>query len=174
MSDVKSILRARAEALAARAPEHSSIREADGLDVLEFRLAHEHYAVETRYVREVSPLRNLAKLPSAPAFIVGIVNVRGRIVPVVDLEKFFGLAEEGLTDLHRIIRVASHDLEFGLLADVSVGMRSIPKESLQPAPASSGIGGDYVKGVTAERLIVLDLARIAADPRIVVREEVEN
>jgi len=101
--------------------------------------------------------------------------VRGRILPVLDLKKFFDLPEKGLTDLHRIILVRGNDLELGLLADAITGVRSVFPESLQPSlPTLTGIRGDYLKGVTAERLVVLDLARILADPKIVVHEEVES
>ena len=145
------------------------------LEVLEFRLAQERYAIETRYVREVYPLKDLTPLPSTPPFVLGIVNVRGRILPVLDLKKFFDLPEQGLTDLHRIILVRGNDLELGLLADVIVGVRSIPVDSLQPSlPTLTGIRADYLKGVTAERLVVLDLDRILTDPKIIVHEEVES
>jgi len=63
--------------------------------------------------------------------------VRGHILPVFDLKKFFDLPENGLTDLHCIILVRGHDLEFGLLADVVVGVRSIPAESLQALAADA-------------------------------------
>ena len=172
-ADVNAILRARAQALA-RTPERA-ISEGEVLELLEFALAQEHYAIETRYVREVYPLKTLAALPSAPPFVAGIVNVRGHIVPVIDLKKFFGLPESGLTDLHRIILISGHDLEFGLLADVSVGVRRIPASSLQvPLPAVNGIGAEYIRGVTAERLIVLDGDRILTHPRIIVNEEIES
>jgi purine-binding chemotaxis protein CheW len=101
--------------------------------------------------------------------------VRGRIVPVFDLKKLFDLPDEGLTDLHRIIIVRDHNLELGLLADLSLGVRSIPLSSLQPSlPTLTDIRGDYLKGVTAERLVVLDLASLLADPRIIVNEDVEG
>ncbi len=165
------ILRARAQALAR--PPQAAMAAGALLDLLEFRLARESYAVEARYVREVYPLRELTPLPCVPAFILGIVNVRGRILPVLNLKKFFDLPEEGLTDLHRIIIVQGSDLELGLLADVTVGMRSLPVASLQPPPPTlTGIRGDYLKGVTAERLVVLDLARILSDPKIIVHDEV--
>lgn len=171
--DARQILRARARALA-RPPESAAVAEAS-LEVLEFRLAQERYALETRYVREVHPLKNLTPLPCTPPFVLGIVNVRGRILPVLDLKKIFDLPENGLTDLHRIILVSGNDLELGLLADVSVGVRSIPVDSLQASlPTLTGIGAEYLKGVTAERLVVLDMGRILADPRIIVNEEVEN
>ena len=171
--DAAQILLARARALA-RLPDDAPSAETM-LDVLEFRLAQERYAIETRYVREVYPLKDLTPLPCTPLFVLGIVNVRGRILPVLDLKRFFELPEQGLTDLHRIILLEGNDLELGLLADATVGVRSIPVESLQPSlPTLTGIRGEYLKGVTAEHLVVLDVARILADPNIIVHEEVDN
>ena len=171
--DARAILRARARALA-RPRDRAAVAEAS-LELLEFRLAQECYALETRHVREVYPLRDLTPLPCTPPFVLGIVNVRGRITPVIDIKKFFDLPDKGLTDLHRIILVRGNDLELGLLADVIVGVRTIPVDSLQPSlPTLTGIRADYLKGVTAERLVVLDLDRILADPKIIVHEEVES
>ena len=172
ITDPKEVLRARARALA-RIPERPSVAETS-LELLEFRLAQERYAVEYRHVQEVCPLEELTPLPCTPAFLLGIVNVRGRILPVVDLKRFFDLPEKGITDLHRIILVRGNGLEMGLLADAIVGVRSIPIASLQPSlPTLTGIRSDYLKGVTAECLVVLDLARILADPKIIIHEEIE-
>jgi purine-binding chemotaxis protein CheW len=172
-SDKRQILRARAKTLA-RPRESAAVSHAS-LEVLEFRLARECYAVETRHVREVHPLKDLTPLPCTPPFWLGIVNVRGRITPVIDIKKFFDLPDTGLTDLHRIILVRGNDLELGFLADITVGVRNIPVDSLQTSlPTLTGIRADYLKGVTAERLVVLDLDRILADPKIIVHEEVEN
>jgi purine-binding chemotaxis protein CheW len=103
-----------------------------------------------------------------------MVNVRGRILPVFDLKKVFDLPDKGLTDLHRIILVRGNDLELGLLADVIVGVRSIPVDRLQASPATfTGINNYYLKAVTAEQLVVLDLERILLDPKIIVNDEVE-
>jgi purine-binding chemotaxis protein CheW len=171
-TDDASILRERARKLARPAGQATT---GPALEVLEFRLASERYALETSYVREVHPLRNLTSLPCTPAFVLGVVNLRGQIVPVLDLKKFFGLAEQGLTDLHRIILVGNDDLEFGLLADISVGVHSIAMDSIQPAPPTlDGPGAEYLKGVTADRLVILDLAAILADPRILVDETPDN
>jgi purine-binding chemotaxis protein CheW len=171
--DAGQILRARARALA-RPPAHTPVADTL-LEVLEFHLAQERYAIETRYVREVCPLKDLTPLPCTPPFVLGIVNVRGRILPVLDLKQFFDLPEQGLTDLHRIILLEGHDVELGLLADATVGVRSIPADSVQPSlPTLTGIRGEYLKGVTAERLIVLDVARILGDPNIIVHEEVQT
>lgn len=167
------ILRARARALAR--PIEAAASADEWLDVLEFRLAHERYALEIRSVREVYPLKDLTRLPCAPAFVVGIVNVRGRILPVIDLKKFFDLPEQGLTDLHRIIVLEGPDLQLGLLADAAMGVQSIAAASLQSSlPTLTGIRSEYLKGVTADHLVVLDAARLLASPKIIVNEDVEN
>ncbi len=168
----RKILRDRARKLS-QSPELQIA--STSLEVLEFRLAQESYALETSYVSEVYPLKDLTPLPGTPSFMLGVVNVRGRITPVIDIKRFFELPDKGLTDLHRIILVKGNDLELGLLADSIVGVHSIAVDSLQASlPTLTGIRSDYLKGVTAERLVVLDLNRILTDPRIIVHEEVEN
>jgi purine-binding chemotaxis protein CheW len=168
----ESILRERAAALARPPPPAQTDAT---LELLEFRLASERYALETRYVENVHPLRDLTPLPCTPAFIPGLVSIRGRVLPVIDLKKFFTLPELGLTDLHRIILVRGHELEVGLLADIIVGVRTIAPASLQPAlPTLTGIRADYLRGIGDGRLVVLDLQRILTDPRIIVHEEVAS
>lgn len=168
---VEQILHERAVALARRpilppAPETL-------IELLEFRLAHERYAVETRHVREVHPLRSLTPLPCAPGFVRGIVNVRGRITAVLDIKRFFELPEAGLTDLHRVVLIQGQGIEVGLLADAIVGVHAIPLQDLQDQlPTLTGIRADFLKGITADGLVVLDAQRMLEDPRIIVEEEV--
>lgn len=170
-TDSQRILRERAQSLA-RIPSSGPAVHGT-LDLLEFRLASERYGLETRYVHEVHPLRELTPLPCTPEFMLGIVNVRGRILPVLDLKKFFQLPDQGLTDLHRIIHLRGNGLELGLLADVMVGVRRVPFDRLQPSlPTLTGIRAEYLKGVSDERLVVLDLDRLLSDPKIIVHEEV--
>lgn len=173
MKNEKSeILRARAKAFA-REPERR-VTTVAVLEVIEFGLAHERYAIEAAYVREVHPLEDLTPLPGTPPFVAGIVNVRGRILPVIDIRKFFDLPEPGITDTHKILLVHTAEMELGILADTVVGVRSIPMDAIQSSlPTLTGLREEYLKGVTAERLVILDAARILADGRIVVHEEVE-
>lgn len=167
------VLRARAKALA-REPE-SRQATAAALDVIEFGLAHERYAIEAAYVREVHPLEDLTPLPGTPPFLAGIVNVRGRILAVIDLKRFFDLPSPGITDAHKIILVYTAEMELGILADTVLGMRSIPQDTIQPSlPTLTGLREEYLKGVTAEQLVILDAARILADGKIVVHDEVET
>jgi purine-binding chemotaxis protein CheW len=169
-ADLAAILQARARALAQREEPAAG---GSAMELLEFRLARDRYAIETRHVGEVLPLVDLTPVPCTPAFIAGVVNVRGRITVVIDIHKFFGLATRGLVDLHHVILVRGGGLELGVLADAIVGVRARASEDLQPAlPASAGVPADYVLGMTAERVLVLDLPRMLADPRIIVNEEV--
>ncbi len=171
-TNAERILRERAQALAR--PAHRASTD-NRIDLLEFHLARERYAVEGRHVQEVYPLRELTPLPGTPRFLLGLVNVRGRILPVFDLRKLFDLPEQGLTDMHRIVLIRGNDMELGLLADVVIGVRAVPRASLQPSlPTLTGIRADYLLGVTDEQLVVLDLDRILADPRILIHEEVES
>lgn len=171
MTEAELILEARAKQLARAAQAPST---AASLELLEFRLAQERYAIETRFVQEVYPLREFTPLPCTPPFIRGVVNVRGRIVPVLDLKKFFALPDQGLTDLHRVILLRGQGMEVGLLADIALGVRTVLQAALQPSlPTLTGIRAEYLKGVTEEPLIVLDADRLLADPNIIVQEDVE-
>ena len=167
------ILHDRARALA-KTPEQPALADAT-LELLEFSLAQERYAIESRFVREVCALKDLTPVPCTPPFIPGIVNVRGRILPVLDLKKFFELPDKGITDLHRIILVRGNDVELGVLADAIASVRAVEAARLQPSlPTLTGIRAEYLRGVTADRLVVLDLGRVLADPKIIVHEEVES
>lgn len=163
------ILQARARALAA---EPANPDAGERVEVVEFLLAHEKYAVETRHVREVLPLENLTPLPGTAAFVSGIANVRGEIFSVIDVGKFFDLPERGLPDRHNIIVLRSESMCFGILADTIAGVRQIPLAEIQPSlPTLTGIREDYLKGVTPERTVILDAGKLLADEKIVVREE---
>jgi len=169
--EIGRILRERAHALAAEPGETQTL--AQSIEVVEFLLAHERYAVESFHVREVYPLENLTPLPCTPAFVLGIVNLRGEIVSVIDLRKFFDLAQTGLPDLNKVIVLESENMTFGILADAILGVRRIPLAGIQPAlPTLTGIREKYLKGITAERIVVLDVGKLLADEDIVVQEQV--
>ena len=111
-------------------------------------LAYERYAVETQYVSQVAMLEHLIPLPCTPAFVLGIVNLRGAILPVLDLKNFFELPVKGLTDLNKIIVLQSGKILFGILADAIVGVRHILLRDVQSSlPTLTGVRKNYLKGV---------------------------
>ena len=170
--ELHRILQVRARALA-QEPEARAASE-NYLEVLEFSLAYERYALETSLVREVCPLKELTPLPCTPPFILGIINLRWQILAVIDLKRFFNLPEKGLSDLNKVIILRRGRLEVGLLADAVAGVRASPWLEVQaPLPTLEGLSPDYLKGVTREALIILDAEKILTDPRLVIHEEVE-
>ncbi|HJV34848.1 chemotaxis protein CheW [Geomonas sp.] len=164
-----AILRERARKLAR---EPVSGGDGERLEIVEFALSEERYAVESAFIREVYPLKELTPLPCTPPFVLGIVNLRGTILSVIDLHKFFALPDQGLSDLNQVIVLEGAGMVFGLLADRIVGVRTIAAGDIQPALLTvSDPRSDYLKGVTRERLVVLDGGKMLADGRIVVHED---
>ncbi|MGZ4953631.1 MAG: chemotaxis protein CheW [Methylobacter sp.] len=165
----QGILKARALALA-QIPEQAEATES--IEVVIFMLAYETYGIETAWVREVYPLKDLTPLPCTPAFVAGIVNVRGQVISVIDIKKFFDLPEKGLTDLNKVIILSNGVMEFGILADAVVEVKTIPLNKIQSGlPTLTGIREDYLRGITAERLVILDAAKLLTDSNIIVHEE---
>lgn len=168
-ADVKAILKMRAQALAAPLPVDTETDNAT-IEILEFELAQEHYAVETRYVREACPLDNLTTLPGTPDFVKGVVNLRGEIISVVDIKRFFGLPEKGITHLNKLIVLESDAMIFAILADGLEGVRQLPLDELRTAQAaSSAINGRYIQGITRAGLAVLDAGVLLSDENIIVQ-----
>ena len=167
----KKILKARAKILS----RESEIEKAAEtyLEVVVFLLAYETYAVETSFVREIFPLKEFTPLPCTPPFVFGIINVRGQILSVIDIKKLFELPEKGLGELNKVIILHKDDMEFGILADRILGTRSIPLEDIQPSlPTLKDVRVKYLKGVTGDRVVILDVTKIMSDKKIIVHEEI--
>jgi purine-binding chemotaxis protein CheW len=161
----KDILAARARKLARRVSYDS--RAGDVLTVVEFRMAHETYAIELNRIRVIHPLKTLTVIPGVPDFIRGIINLRGEIVSVVDLKVFFDLPHDGLTRLSQVIILSSGEMEFGILTDEILGISEIPKNAVQASLATlTGIRADYLKGVTGDGRVVLDEAKLLSDEKM--------
>ncbi len=169
--EVRTLLKNRAIAMA-KEPEQKKVASTV-CDIITFTLAAETYGIESVFVREVYPLKNFTPLPGAPSFIFGIVNVRGQILPIVDLKKFFNLPEKGLAELNKIIILTNDQMEFGIMADIVNGTQAIELEDILAVPPTvSGIGEKYLKGVTKDNIMVLEAESILNDEKIIVNEQV--
>jgi purine-binding chemotaxis protein CheW len=169
--EVRTLLKIRAVALAAE-PELKT-ETLVKTEIIRFLLSEEYYGIDSAFVREVYPLKDFTPLPGVPSFILGIVNVRGKIISVIDLKKFFNLPEKGIGELNKVIILHNELMEFGVLADEVIGKEELDLEELLPVPSTiTGIGIKYLKGVTKERLIILSAENLLADKDIVVNEKV--
>jgi purine-binding chemotaxis protein CheW len=165
----KKILRERAVLLAKRPDEP---RAGESLELVEFLIGQEHYGIETSSVRETLPLKDFTPVPGVPSFVFGLINVRGQIISVIDIRRFFEMPEKGLSDLNRVIVIHDNQMEFGILVDEILSVRTVQLDELQPSlPTLTGVREEFLKGVTRERLVVLDAGKLLADKNIVVHEE---
>lgn len=168
----RSVLKSRAKVLAVEKTDESVLNKF--IEILEFRLASETYGIETAFIREVYPLKDLTTLPGTPPFVLGIVNVRGQIISVIDLKIFFNLPEKGLGELNKVIIIRNERMEFGILADIINGIRSVSLDAVQSSPVSkSEIGTDYLKGVINDHTIILDADKILKDEKIIIHQEAD-
>lgn len=166
----REVLEARARALA-RPPAPARPAGA-GVEVVFFALGTERYAVEARFVREVARVADLAPVPGLPDFVMGVANLRGEILAVMDLRRILGVPAAGLTDLARLVVLGADRPEFGILADSVSEVATLRADEILEPPASvAGVGREFLKGVTREALIVLDGAVLLRDPRLFVGAE---
>lgn len=167
-AEVLEVLAARARALAPPAvPEI-----APGEPALTFRLGAERYALPTALVREVVRPPRLARLPGAPAFLVGIGNVRGEVVDVVDLRGLLGAAPADADPAHCQLLLLGRDrTELALRVDAVLALGAVDAAALQQAPESPArVRPEYVRGMTPDGILLLDGLTLLQDPRLVVDE----
>lgn len=133
------------------------------IELLSFRLGGEEYAVLVADVREVLKSYHLTIVPNSPDYILGVMTLRGTVLPVIDLCKRFGLAQATKDEKSRIVVASSADEEAGLLVDRVTGVFRILPEEVKPVPENIEQGAEFLRGIvrTADRLyILLDLEKV--------------
>jgi purine-binding chemotaxis protein CheW len=134
--------------------------------VATFFLDREEYGVDVRQVQEIRRLTEITTVPRAPEFVRGVINLRGRILPVLDLRRKLGLGEVAAKSAARIVVVHVRQRVLGLLVDGASQVLKIPVSRVEPPPEEVvERGGDYIRGVAKldDRLIILvDLERLLA------------
>ena len=129
-----------------------------------FFLSREEYGVDVRLVQEIIRVSEITPVPRAPKSIKGVINLRGRVIPVIDLKRKLGLGDVDPGRRARIVVVKLQDRLVGLLVDAASQVLKVPVSSIDPAPdAVVEIDADYIRGVAKlpDRLIILmDLQKI--------------
>jgi purine-binding chemotaxis protein CheW len=149
-------------------PDDEKMRKAELAQFVNFRLRDEEYGVDIGSVREITRVVDISHIPESPSFIKGVTNLRGQIIPVVDLAKQFGLApQEKLPESARIVVTEVKGQTVGMIVDEVPEVLKIPEENIEPTPEliQTKIRKDYIKGVgkLENRLIVLlDLEKVLA------------
>lgn len=144
--------------------QDSKARENDTLQLVSFKLGDEEFGVDILQVQEIIRVQQITNFPNAPEFVEGVINLRGKVIPIVDLRKRFGLEEKSHSKSTRIIVVKVDEVTLGLVVDEVSEILRLPKDTVEPPPPIvAGIEADYIMGVgkLEDRLLVLlDLSKI--------------
>jgi purine-binding chemotaxis protein CheW len=129
-----------------------------------FTLAKEHYGVRIAVVESIIKLQPITAVPCSPAFVEGVTNLRGRVLPVIDLRKRFGLPADEPTKDTRIVVVEMSGTLVGMIVDAVSEVLRVPAESIEsPSPIVTTVDSAFITGIAkvGERLIILlDLEKV--------------
>lgn len=129
-----------------------------------FDLSHEHYGVDIAHVESIIKMQAITTVPHAPAFVEGVTNLRGKILPVIDLRKRFNLPVAEATKETRIVVVEMSGQTVGLVVDgVSEVLRVTPEAIEPPSPIVTTANSAFIRGIAklGERLIILlDIGKV--------------
>ncbi|HTU81861.1 MAG TPA: chemotaxis protein CheW [Candidatus Acidoferrales bacterium] len=132
--------------------------------VVAFRLGGEEYGVDIAQVQEIIRLVEITHVPRAPHFMEGVINLRGQLIPIIDLRTRFGMSRIPATKSTRIVVTEIGSKRVGIVVDSVSEVLNIPLENIEGAPEMvSGVGTEYIQGVGKmdERLIImLDLTMV--------------
>ncbi|MDU0460631.1 MAG: chemotaxis protein CheW [Geobacteraceae bacterium] len=139
------------------------------IQLVSFLLNNEEYGVEVLDVREIIRMPSITQMPNTPHYIEGIINLRGKVIPIISLRKRFGLGELENSSHTRIIIMDVDGSLTGFVVDAVSEVIRLQSSEIQPAPTiatSGGVGQEFITGVInhAERLlIIMDVERMFSD-----------
>jgi len=157
-------------------PDKASLSAATEMDnkFLQFELDGELYGVEISKVREINGLMDITAVPKTPAFMKGLINLRGKVLPVIDLRLKFGLAEYEYTDRTSVIVIDIKSIHgqvhMGIIVDTVSEVIGLSGRQIEPPPSfGTQLKSEYIKGVAKIRdrvIIILDIDLILTDEEL--------
>ena len=146
---------------------HSNAADGSLIQLVTFKIAEEEFGVDILKVQEIIRMMPITKVPNAPAFVEGVINLRGKVIPVIDMRKRFGMA---VTAHNNETRIEVMDLQgqiVGFVVDAVREVLRIKESTIEPPPAVvAGIGSEYMRGVGKledRLLILLDLDKLLTE-----------
>jgi len=134
------------------------------IQLVGFRLDNEDYAIAITKIQEIILIKPITRIPQVPDFIEGLINLRGSVIPIVNLRKRFGLLPRELDDETRIIVVNVHDKTVGCIVDAVTQVMRINRDQIQPPPLGVlAVNHQYLAGLAKldDRLmIILDIEKL--------------
>ncbi len=146
--------------------------ENDLIQLVTFQLGDELYGIDIMNVKEIQKVKEIRAIPNAPMYVEGIFNLRGVIIPVINLHKRFHIKKAELSEEDKMLSgfliISINGRMLGVYIDKVSRVMTIEKSDIQPPPQMiAGIGTEYIQGVVKEEdgyLIILDINRLF-DPK---------
>ncbi len=139
------------------------------LQLVGFKIGEEEFAVDILKVQEIIKMIMMTKVPNTPEFVKGVINLRGRIIPVIDLRRRLGLKEKETDQDSRIIVVEIEENTIGFIVDEVSEVLRIPQSIIEPPPSMVGdVNANFITAVAKlenRLLILLDLEKILVEEK---------
>lgn len=126
--------------------------------LVSFKLGNEEYAVDILKVQEINRLTEITSVPNAPSYLEGVINLRGKVIPVINLRKKFGLADKDVDSHSRVMILDIRGITTGVIVDAVSEVLRINTDTVEPPPPmAASMSADYIKGIAKleQRLIIL-------------------
>lgn len=150
----------------------------DLLQLVSFKIGNEEFGVDILNVQEINRMTQITKVPNSPDFVEGVINLRGKIIPVIDLRLRIGVAKKDADKNTRIVVVEIQEKIIGFIVDAVKEVLRIPANITEAPPELvNGIDSDFIKAVGKlddRLLILLDLERVISKEFISKHEELVN
>jgi purine-binding chemotaxis protein CheW len=138
--------------------EEQIVTGGEVLQLVTFTLGNEEYAVNILNVQEINRITEITRVPNSPDYVEGVINLRGKVIPVINLRKKFHFEDRPTDDTSRIIIMEIQGITNGLIVDSVSEVLRIPASSVEPAPPMSAeLQSQFIKGIAKleNRLIIL-------------------
>jgi purine-binding chemotaxis protein CheW len=153
-------------------------RVEEGRQHVTFSLNNEMYAIDAMHVQEIIELVNITKVPHLPEFLKGVINLRGTIIPVVDLKLKFGMTADGYKKHTCVIVTGFSGGVMGLIVDSVSDVLYIPDKSIASTPSfGTRINTDFIKGmarINDDLSIVLDVDKVLSEADVISLDEAKD
>jgi purine-binding chemotaxis protein CheW len=136
----------------------TTVIHADMLQLVTFKLAGQKYAVDILKVQEINNMKEITTIPNAPSFLEGAINLRGKVIPVLNLRKKFSFEDNPSPDTAKIVIMDVRGVIMGLVVDSVSDVLRIPRDLVEPPPpVSSNISSEFLAGIAKleEGLVIL-------------------
>lgn len=144
--------------------EKNNNTNSDELQLVSFNIGTEEFGVEILKVQEINRMVEITKVPQAPHYVEGVINLRGKVIPIIDLRKRFNLDVKEYDKNTRIVVVDISGSIMGMIVDAVSEVLRLPSSTIEPPPEIvTGLNAEYIKGVAKleDRLLIfLDLSRV--------------